>query len=140
MDLRPGNAITGKMQWSSLVSGWSVRSIEGAWNPARTQLILRDIKMLEDRPELGWSFCTVDQYNLSVQGSIMTGTYRSAACDDQATLHLKRMNEGTARLDSSSVTEEEPSPSSFSCLGATLGRSVHSWILAILFLFTRRRC
>ena len=61
-----GEKITGRMQWSSLVSGWSVRSISGTRDATGNTLILRDTAMLEAKPELGWSFCLVDQYDCQV--------------------------------------------------------------------------
>ena len=135
-----GDSITGKMQWSSLVSGWSVRSIVGAWDTSHTQLTLRDVQLLEDRPELGWTFCTVDEYKLTIQGSSMTGTYRSAACDDQATLHLKLVQDNSEKMAVPSLESEEKDSSYFGCMGAILGKRVlNIWFVGFLFCLIRRR-
>ncbi len=135
-----GEAITGKMQWSSLVSGWSVRSIEGSWNTSHTELRLRDIELLEDRPEPGWTFCTVDAYRLSISGETMTGTYVSESCNDRATLHLQRAPDKTiAAQESAPVDSEERKPFLHGCIGATVSRSASMLWIFSLFLCAIRR-
>jgi hypothetical protein len=86
-----GSKVTGQMQWSSLVSGWSVREIDGSWNG--DDLTMRDLRITESRPERGWQFCTVDRWNLRRSGDRLDGTYDSAACRDHATVWLERIAE-----------------------------------------------
>lgn len=89
-----GQNVTGEMQWSSLVSGWSVRPIEGSWNG--DTLVMRDLRLSENRPEPGWMFCTVDRWELRRAGNRLEGTYDSAACRDHATVWLERMEDAPA--------------------------------------------
>lgn len=85
-----GNAVSGSIQWSSRLSGWTRRAIEGT-RDANGRLALRDLGFLEDRPALGWRFCLVDHYDLSPAGDALAGTYDSAACSDHASLDLRRV-------------------------------------------------
>jgi hypothetical protein len=86
-----GENVTGEMQWSSLVSGWSVRPVEGSWNG--DTLVMRDLRLSENRPQPGWMFCTVDRWELRRTGNRLEGTYDSAACRDHATVWLERMED-----------------------------------------------
>lgn len=84
-----GDAVSGMMQWSSLKSGWNRRAIEGRWTEDRSALTLRDTSVVESRPEPGWRFCEVDQYDLKLASpGNLEGTYRSIACNDNATVKL----------------------------------------------------
>lgn len=85
-----GNAVSGIMQCSSLTSGWSRRAIEGRWSEDKSALTLRDTSIVENRPEPGWRFCVVDQYDLKlVSPGDLEGTSRASACNDNATVKLK---------------------------------------------------
>lgn len=106
-----GTNVTGEMQWSSLVSGWSVRPVEGSWNG--DTLVMRDLRLSENRPQPGWRFCTVDRWELRRVGDRLEGTYDSAACHDHATVWLERMDDAAPGEPTPSVepTPVEPNPS-----------------------------
>jgi MYXO-CTERM domain-containing protein len=101
-----GNAVSGMMQWSSLKSGWNRRAIEGRWSEDKSALTLRDTSVVESRPEPGWRFCVVDQYDLKVVSpGNLEGTYRSSACNDNAKVKLQ-LEPGTVPA----VTPTAPPP------------------------------
>lgn len=113
-----GNAVTGRLQWSSLKSGWNVRRLEGRWQSERRQkLSLRDTAIVEERPEPGWRFCRVDQYDLEViRPNRMEGRYVSRPCDDTATIWLERQEapssdtSGPADTSDTVITPATPLP------------------------------
>jgi MYXO-CTERM domain-containing protein len=85
-----GDTLTGVTQWSSLVSGWSERRIGGRIDrdsPGR--IVLEDLEFLEYKPEPDWRFCLIDEYDLKVEASALTGTYVSKDCNDTAALALE---------------------------------------------------
>ncbi len=90
------NRVHGQTQWSSTTSGWSLRKLEGE----RTddgRYVLKDVEMTEERPEPGWRFCLIEEYELIPEGlDRLTGTYVSEACSDSAVLNLKRVPAPTA--------------------------------------------
>ena len=85
-----GERVQGVLQWSSTLSGWNRRSLEGSWDAGHARLTMRDLAILEERPQPGWRFCSVDHYDLaqSTPGTL-GGTYDSAACSDHATMSLQ---------------------------------------------------
>ena len=90
MQLCPdGDALRGEVQWSSLQSGWSVRAVSGRREGDSVEL--RDDRIVEERPEPGWVFCTVDRWSLVRRGDRMEGTYASATCRDSASVRLTLM-------------------------------------------------
>ncbi len=100
---REGDALTGELQWSGQESGWNVRAVEGT----RTgdQIRLRDVRIVEERPEPGWRFCTIERYELRAVGSDrLSGRYVSTSCNDQATLELRRV-EGRTGGDPTRTSE-----------------------------------
>jgi len=100
---REGGALTGELQWSGQESGWNVRAVEGT----RTgdQIGLRDVRIVEERPEPGWRFCTIERYELRAVGSDrLSGRYVSTSCNDQATLELRRV-EGPTGGDPTRTSE-----------------------------------
>jgi len=81
------NKIAGQLQWSSTLSGWNLRSIEGTRSGG--DLKLRDLEITEQRPESGFRFCTIDVYSLKrAADGKLAGTYDSEDCSDHATLEL----------------------------------------------------
>ena len=58
--------VNGRLQWSSLRSGYNVRAIEGRWLDGGKSLELRDVRIVEQHPEPGWMFCTIDRYTLAL--------------------------------------------------------------------------
>lgn len=82
-----GGKVQGKVQWSSLLSGWNLRRVEGRWRG--DTLVLRDLEIIEERPEGGFYFCTIDRYALErgADGSL-AGRYDSEACRDHAKVTL----------------------------------------------------
>lgn len=83
--------VTGLMQWSSLRSGWNVREVDGAWTPGGARLVMRDVRITEERPNPGWRFCAVDRWELARVGDELRGEYRSQACSDHARVTLRRV-------------------------------------------------
>ena len=103
-----GDRIVGMLQWSSTVSGWNRRSVEGAWEAGRTRLVMRDTAVVEQRPQPGWVFCTVDRYELSPTApGVLDGTYDSAACRDHAITHLQLVSTDESPLPR---TVDRPTP------------------------------
>ena len=79
--------VQGQVQWSSTLSGWNLRDIDGSWSG--DDLKLRDLAITEQKPESGFRFCTIDVYALKkAADGKLSGTYDSEACDDHATLEL----------------------------------------------------
>ena len=104
-----GEDFGGQVQWSSLRSGWSLRDVAG--RRIEGGIELHDVRIVEQAPEPGWHFCTVDVWDLQANGDRLDGTYRSAACRDSAEVHLTRMTEDAAPGDPS-VGETPPPPPS----------------------------
>ncbi len=111
--------ITGRLQWSSLRSGWNLRRIEGRWSTdGRRQLSLRDVEILEERPEPGWMFCVIDRYDLTpVRPGRLEGSYVSRRCDDHASIWLERQ-ESPPVTDAGPETPR-PTPTTNEPLGDT---------------------
>ncbi|MEM6993885.1 MAG: hypothetical protein AAF721_25455 [Myxococcota bacterium] len=80
--------VAGKVQWSSLLSGWNLRGVEGSWSGGT--LTMRDLEIIEEKPASGFRFCTIDRYALEEDASgALKGSYRSAACSDNASVTLE---------------------------------------------------
>ena len=111
-----GTEVEGRLQWSSLQSGWNVRKVMGRWDGNR--LTARDAGILEEKPNPGWYFCSVDQYALTRSGKSLAGSYVAKKCNDKATLSLTLQSTTPAsssserRADhvSSSATHPNPTP------------------------------
>ena len=84
--------VRGRVQWSSLESGWNVREVEGRWTASRLQL--SDVRLSESHPNPGWRFCVIDRWRLERQGDRLQGEYVSEACRDRARVHLERVAAG----------------------------------------------
>jgi hypothetical protein len=114
-----GSGVHGEVQWSSQTSGWNVREVRGEWSG--DALTLRDVRIVEERPEPGWRFCTIDRWSLRRRGDRLEGTYDSAACSDHANVWLDRMADEARRpegagpppppSEASSMETPAPSPS-----------------------------
>lgn len=83
-----GGKVTGEAQWSSTVSGWNRRELAGTRTSSGYEL--RDVRVIDGKANGGWRFCVIDRWSLSLDGESLTGTYRSAACSDEATVTLKK--------------------------------------------------
>ena len=106
------NEVSGRLQWSSLRSGWNVRRLEGRWSSGdRRQLTLSDSALLENRPEPGWRFCLIDSYDLQmVRPGRLEGTYASRQCDDNARIWLERREEAPPTAAASPPQQGERPP------------------------------
>lgn len=89
--------VDGLAQFSSPVSGWSLRRVSGGVAPDGT-LRLADVRMLEYHPSDDWRLCMVDRYDLTLERTdggaytgIATGAYASTACSDQARIAVQRV-------------------------------------------------
>ncbi len=83
--------VTGTFFWSSAVSGWDRRALEGEWRDGGHTLAARDTAMLEAHPLHGWTLCASDSYTLRRTGADrLEGVYTSAACRDRGRLSLTR--------------------------------------------------
>ena len=86
-----GGRVTGTFFWSSSVSGWDRRAVEGEWRDGGHTLAARDTAMLEAHPLHGWTLCTSDSYALRrVAADRLEGSYTSAQCRDHGRLSLTR--------------------------------------------------
>jgi len=104
-----GTALTGVIQWSSTRSGWNRRSLAGEAQAGGSRIVMRDLAILEERPQPGWRFCTVDRYELARTGDVLAGRYDSEACTDHGRLDLRLV--GTAPRDATSVpVPQVPAP------------------------------
>ncbi|HND34713.1 MAG TPA: hypothetical protein PLA94_32140 [Myxococcota bacterium] len=100
-----GSAVEGTLVWSSLTSGWNRRDVVGSWEGPR--LLLRDLRVAEERPQPGWYFCVIDRYELEKVGpSTLSGRYDSAACMDHATLKLARVGTAAPLKEAEKVVEK----------------------------------
>jgi hypothetical protein len=84
-----GEEVHGEAQWSSLESGWNVREVRGRWQGE--ELRLADVRIVEQRAEPGWRFCTIDRWELTRRGEELVGRYVSTACSDEARVRLARV-------------------------------------------------
>ena len=83
--------VSGSFFWSSAVSGWDRRALEGEWRDGGHTLAARDVAMLEAHPLHGWSLCASDSYTLRrVSSDRLEGSYTSAQCHDRGRLSLTR--------------------------------------------------
>ena len=105
---REGPRVRGRVQWSSLLSGWNVREVIGA--EEGDGVVMKDVRILEERPEPGWRFCVVDRWALRGDGRRMEGTYDSQACNDHATVWFERMIEPDAGAGPSATPTPNPNP------------------------------
>jgi len=86
-----GGRVTGTFFWSSSVSGWDRRAVEGEWRDGGHTLAARDTAMLEAHPLHGWTLCTSDSYALRrVAADRLEGSYTSEQCRDHGRLSLTR--------------------------------------------------
>ena len=87
-----GQSVQGQTQWSSLRSGWNLRVVEGSWSTDGKTLSLRDVRIVKEKPNPGWRFCTIDLYELHKRGdSKLQGSYHSSSCHDDAWVRLSRV-------------------------------------------------
>ena len=83
--------VDGKVQWSSLLSGWNLRHVEGRWSAGT--LTMRDVEILDEKPESGFRFCTIDAYVLAQDSTgVLKGSYDSEACSDHAQMTLRAVD------------------------------------------------
>jgi hypothetical protein len=95
------NGLRGEAQCSSLQSGWSVREVRGTRSGSAIRLV--DVRLVEERPNPGWRFCTIDRWELERRGDRLDGTYRSEACTDTATVRLRRMEDADTQGETSAA-------------------------------------
>lgn len=76
----------GWIRYSSEAAGWSLREVTG--ESEQGDLVLRDVRFLENHPEKDWAFCLVDQYVLQRTGDFVDGRYTSNECEDRARISL----------------------------------------------------
>ncbi len=99
--------VSGKLTWSSTVSGWNLRQLEGQWKG--DQLKMKDLKILEEKPAGGFYFCTVDTYTLDRRpDGTLKGKYDSEACRDHATMTLVPVEAAPGGQPGSEATGEAP--------------------------------
>jgi hypothetical protein len=104
-----GDEVIGVFQWSSTTSGWNRRAVAGRYTRGDARLQLRDTRLIEEKPAPGWRFCVIDSYELErTSPDVLKGTYRSEACDDRATVSLKRRAEPKAGDASAAMSEPRP--------------------------------
>jgi hypothetical protein len=98
--------VTGQAQYSGKSSGWSKREFTGAWSGR--VLEARESAVVDQKPNPGWRFCTIDRYALTLDPETkeLSGTYDSAACRDHARVTLTL----TARGPKHSERPETPLP------------------------------
>lgn len=97
--------VRGKVQWSSLSSGWNVRRVQGQWTDDR--LALRDLEIIQERPENGYYFCEIDTYALDRNpDGKLAGSYDSAACNDHATVTLTPLRAIPAEASDPAQTDQ----------------------------------
>lgn len=107
--------VDGKLQWSSLLSGWNLRHVEGRWSAGT--LTMRDIEILEEKPESGFRFCTIDAYVLAQDSTgVLKGSYESEACSDLAQMTLRAVDAPGGHADAPTkapdraATDSPPGP------------------------------
>jgi len=87
MNLCGQDSVVGTVATTSPRSGVSVRIVNGSRNAE--QLALYDTGFVESDANLGWRFCLIDDYSLSIDDAgDIRGNYTSEACDDFATVEL----------------------------------------------------
>lgn len=145
--------VRGEIQYSSLNSGWTRRSFVGARTPDRAHLTLRELVMLDDRPNPNWRFCLVDRYDLTPVGAdAMTGEYVSRACSDHGRMSMRLFARSTSpdvtpppQLPSHSPQPNAPTPRRrFGCACRPYDNRDASplralWALGVLFAWRRAR-
>ncbi len=86
-----GGRVRGTFFWSSGVSGWDRRAMEGEWREDGAVLAARDTAMLEAHPLHGWTLCTSDAYTLRrTSDDRLEGSYTSTRCHDRGRLAMTR--------------------------------------------------
>lgn len=86
-----GDRVRGTFLWSSSVSGWDRRALEGEWRDGASTLAARDTAMLDAHPLHGWTLCASDSYALRrVSADRLEGSYTSARCRDHGRLAINR--------------------------------------------------
>jgi hypothetical protein len=105
------DGVHGKVQTSSLVSGWSVRASKGSWDAAGRVLTLTETEFIESRPEPGWRFCLIDEIVLEKTAKGLEGSYVSTACDDRAELVLEKLEPTAAGVSGTAETRPPVPPS-----------------------------
>jgi uncharacterized protein (TIGR03382 family) len=81
--------IQGTFHWDSQNSGWNRRELDGEWQDDRTRLVMHDVRIIEEAPQHGWRFCSVDLYDLRrADATHLEGSYVSRACNDHAVVSL----------------------------------------------------
>jgi hypothetical protein len=76
----------------SAAGKWA-RQIVGKWDPNCKCFRFHDDKMLSEQPAQGWVFCSIEVYELSLSEDLQTlsGFYDSEACNDHASISLRRV-------------------------------------------------
>ena len=104
-----GTALHGVIQWSSTRSGWNRRSLAGEALDGGARVVMRDLAILEQLPQPGWMFCTVDRYELvRSPADVLAGRYDSEACTDHGRIDLRLV--GTAPPDPAPPPPPPPLP------------------------------
>ena len=136
------DAVTGEVQWSSLVSGWNRRTVVGEWDATHTRLQLRDTAVVAERPEPGWYFCEIDRYDLQVTDSgTLHGGYESAACNDRARFELTHTGQVATPHNAPPPPRSAPSavPTVTSCGPCSVSGTVPSLMVLMLSVMGVRR-
>ena len=91
---------SGIMQTSSLVSGYSIRTVEGTIEG--DQYVGHETAFEQYAPNDTWMFCLCDEYRLGPVGAeVIEGHYSSVECMDQGQLRLERVEgEGESENES----------------------------------------
>jgi serine/threonine-protein kinase len=89
-DLRQsGTLVTGTFTWNSPLTGTCVRRLSGSYDSEDESYVLHDDEIVSQNPTRG-RFCKVDEYELSLEGNRLSGTYTSDECEDEGTINLRR--------------------------------------------------
>ncbi len=102
-----GRNVRGTFQTSSLNSGWSKRTFVGTVIEPGQRMALREVEFLDNRPNSGWMFCLIDQYDLRFTSQIhLESDYHSTACRDDGHISADRIEGADAGALSASVPQD----------------------------------
>lgn len=86
-----GAHVFGRLQWSSLRTGWNERNVDGVQDTTGA-IVLHDTGFAGMMPAPGVRFCRIDRYVLRFANPVqMLGNYDSYACRDHAVINLHRV-------------------------------------------------
>jgi hypothetical protein len=89
--LGDGDEVVGRVQYRSDASGHSIRELRGGFEP-NGALVMKETRFERYEPELFWTFCLVDRYELQPRGDArLVGHYDSKSCHDHARIDLVRV-------------------------------------------------